>query len=290
LDDSLNNLLIYDEFAEKYIEEIKNKEYSLEFAKNLIFLFKHKNQIIRQLVIETAIFLMKKYIVSKKDLIPVIWMGLGDKNCVYEALSYFLEFKDENGIEIALSIFLTDKNGLNRTQACEVMIKLTTAENSNKIIPFLEDGLNDNYYSVRSYCASGLALYNSTSSIDLLKEAEKKERNILVKTIIIGSLIYLTKEKSLLENLLKCLYANNPYVPIYVIENLITEVNEKIITINDILDILKHKIIRNKTVSDLIIELESDSKRNPILLLNDIKNKYIKISDEIFFNKLSKKQ
>ncbi len=290
MEDSLNNLLIYDDFAEKYIEDIKNKEYSYEFAKNLTFLFKHKNQIIRQLVIETAIFLMRKHITSKKDLMPVIWMGLGDKSCVYEALAYFLEFKDESGIDISLSIFLTDKNGLNRTQACEVMIKLTSVENSKRIIPFLEDGLNDSYYSVRSYCASGLALYNSISSIDVLKEAEKKERNILVKTIIIGSLIYLTKEKSLLENLLKCLYANNPYVPIYVIENLITEVNEKIITISDVLYILKHKIIRNKIVSDLITELENNSDKNPIVLLSDIKKKYIKISDEIFFNKLSKKQ
>ena len=79
MEDSLNNLLLYDDFAEKYIEDIKNKEYSYEFAKNLIFLFKHKNQLIRQLVIETAIFLMKKNTASKKDLIPVIWMGLGDK-------------------------------------------------------------------------------------------------------------------------------------------------------------------------------------------------------------------
>jgi hypothetical protein len=236
-------------FASHYIQEVialKNRSYNqlqrrvnlvkvrknlLKFSPELFFLSQHKEPYVRQSVVE----IVKQNVhdsdeKTKKKLLPLLFRGIGDVDCRYEALEGLLNYPEINYTFLIGGILLQDDSPNVRVQASDLLASLQQPE----AVPFLEASLNDKDALVRVYSAYGLALLDSKQSIPKLIKLERKDRKMTVKTACWGGLLLLTAERVWLEKMFKVLDYKDYHVPMQAINYISNAVKDHIISMEDV--------------------------------------------------------
>lgn len=204
----------------------------------MYFLMQHQDEFVRLNVIDAITKVLANTTNKNKEiLLPLILIGIGDKECRYNALPLLRYYPENTFFFLLTGILLQDKNPLVRVQASELIIELKQPEG----IPFLEEALTDKAPLVRAYSAYGLALLESAASVPLLFRLQKNERNTQVKAACWGGLLLLTKEPLWLNKMLNSLGSADYHVPMQIITYLDDAIEKNIVEPEDaILQVQKY--------------------------------------------------
>lgn len=225
------------------LDAIKRKDPDSISLNDLFFLSRHKDPSVRQTVIEIVKEKIKKEKGrNKEELFPLLLIGIGDKDCRYEALEGLIYYREKNLVFLLGGILLQDKDPLVRVQASEILASV----GDNSAIPFLEHSLTDKDPLVRVYSAYGLALLDSKENIPNLIRLQKLSRKMTVKAACWGGLLLLTKERIWLEKLLEVIDHSDYHVPMQAINYIENAIEEGIILRENVVSRIKTSLRNEK--------------------------------------------